>query len=72
MARDHRTPGADVIDVIVAVDVVQVSTRSAGDETGMTANVLEGPHRAVDSAGKQFFSRGEKFFGLRIGHEANA
>ena len=50
VAQNHRAPRADVIDVRVAVDVVEVGPCGAGDERRFAADRAERPRRAVDAA----------------------
>ena len=51
MAQDHRPPRADVVDVVVAVDVVEVGPLGPGDERRLAADGAERPRRAVHAAG---------------------
>ena len=48
--QDVRTPGAHVIDIFVAVHVVDLISLGMVDEYGSRADVLEGPDRGVDPA----------------------
>src|SRR5262249_51466950 len=41
----------DVIEIGIAVDIVEVSALAAGDEDRLAADAAEGPCRAVDAAG---------------------
>src|SRR5258708_2273950 len=49
--QDVRSPRADVIDVAVAVDVIEASPFAALDEQRLAAHSSEGPGGAVDPAG---------------------
>ena len=50
VAQDHRAPRADVVDVLVAVDVEQIGTRGAGHERRLAADRAEGSRGTVDAA----------------------
>ena len=52
VAQDHRAPGAEEVDVAVAVGVVEVRALGPHDEWRMAADGAEGADRRVDSAGK--------------------
>jgi hypothetical protein len=54
MTENHRSPGTDVIDKLVAVDIGDAGTFGFGDEQGMAAHRLERSHRTVDAAGDVF------------------
>ena len=50
-AEDHRSPGRDEVDVLVAVDVPDVGALAARHEDGVRhADPLHGAHRRVDPA----------------------
>ena len=49
--EQHRTPGADQVDVLVAVDVAQPGAGRGADEAGGAADGVEGPDRGVHAAG---------------------
>ena len=51
MAQDHRAPRADVVDVLVAVDVVEVGAWRPGHERRLAADGTERPRRAVHAPG---------------------
>ena len=57
MAQDHRAPGAEVVDVAVAVRVVEISALGAFDKRRRAAHRAESPHRRVDAAGKKRSAR---------------
>jgi len=44
VAQDHRAPGADVVDVALAVGVPEVGALGARDEARRAAHGLEGAH----------------------------
>ena len=50
VAEDHGAPGADQVDVLVAVDVGQARTLRRFDEAGGAADGAEGAHRGVHPA----------------------
>ncbi len=60
VAKDHRTPGLHVIDVTVAVAVINLRAAGVGDENRVAADRFEGAYRAVDPAGDVFFGFSEK------------
>src|SRR5262252_4585439 len=51
MAKDQRPPGADVIQVAIAVEVENVRPVTALDERRLPADCTERPRRAIDAAG---------------------
>ena len=53
VAEDHRTPGAEVVDIAIAVGVDEVGALGALDEWRRAAHGAKGPHRRVDAAGKE-------------------
>jgi hypothetical protein len=53
--EDHGTPGAEVVDVAVAIGVPEVGAFAADDEGRVAADGAKGTDRRVDSAGKNFF-----------------
>ena len=52
VAQNHRAPGAEVVDVAVAVGVVEIRALGALDEGRRAAHGAKGAHRRVDAAGK--------------------
>ena len=60
MAGDHRPPGADVVDVSIAVDVDQVGALGAFDERRRAADRGERAYRRIDAAGNNFAGRLEQ------------
>src|SRR4249919_295002 len=63
MADDHRSPRADVVDVMVAVDVHQVRALRALDEERFAADRFERAHRRIDAARHQRLGAGEQGVG---------
>ena len=52
--EDHRSPGADVVDVAVAVDVEQIGPLQRGRmKIGSPPDAAKRPGRTVDAAGHQ-------------------
>ena len=52
VAEDQRAPGADPVDVAVAVDVDQLAALAALDEDRLALDLPHRPHGRVDAAGK--------------------
>ncbi len=50
VAEDQRAPGADPVEVAVAVDVEQLAALAALDEDRVAADLPHRPHRRVDAA----------------------
>ena len=55
VAEDHGPPGAEEVEVAVAVDVVEVGSFGVADERRVTADGAEGPDGRVDASGKKQF-----------------
>ena len=53
MAEDERPPRTDVIEVTIAVDVVEIRPFAAGNEDRLAADAAKGAGRTVDAAGNQ-------------------
>ena len=52
MAQNHRSPGAEVVDVAVAVGIGEPGALGGGDEGRCAADGAKGPHGRVDAAGE--------------------
>ena len=57
MAQDQRAPGADVVDVFVAIDVENVTAPAVADERRYPADRTESARRTVDTAGNNQLRR---------------
>ena len=57
VAEDQRAPGADPVDVAVAVDVDQLAALAALDEEGVAVDLPHRPHGRVDAAGEHLQRR---------------
>ena len=68
VAEDHRSPGADVIEVAVAVDIDELGPFGMVDEDRLAAHPAEGPGRAVHAPGDKLLWRGEGGLALLAGH----
>ena len=55
VAEDHRSPGAEVVDVAVAVRVPEICALGAHYEGGIAADGAEGADGRVDAAGEELF-----------------
>ncbi|MNE50676.1 hypothetical protein D3C80_1452640 [compost metagenome] len=63
VAEDHRTPGADVVDVALVVLVGDVGAFGVLEEQRGAADAAEGAHRRVDAAGDVFLGVVEQDLG---------
>ena len=79
VAEEKRAPGADEVEVAVAVGVVEILGFAAVDDERVGLDGAEGADGRVDAADEEFFGAGEDFarawagefgFGLRGGHWA--
>ena len=61
VAEQDGAPGADEIEKLVAVNVIEVSTFAALDDERVAAHGAEGAHGAVDAADKEFCGAIEDF-----------
>ncbi len=57
VAEDHRAPGAEEVEVAVAVLVVEIGAFGMGEEGRIAADGAKGADGRVDSAGKEVFRR---------------
>ena len=62
VAQEHRAPAAHVIDIVVAVHVVDVAALRTGNKRRGRAYVSEGTHRAVHAARHERLGICKKFF----------
>ena len=62
MAQDERTPGADVIDVDLAVGIGDARAFARGEETGCPTDAAEGTDGRVDAPRDMALSGGKEFF----------
>ena len=53
VAKDHGAPGAEAVEVFVAVGVPQVGAEGALDERRIAADRAKRPYRRVHAAGQQ-------------------
>ena len=56
MAKDHRPPGAEEVEVAVAIFVVEVCAFGVGEEGWVSAYGAEGADGRVDASWEEFFS----------------
>ena len=63
MAEKHGAPGADVVEVFVAVNVDQVLALAAINDQRFSGDRAKRAHRTVDAADQQLFGAGEDFAG---------
>ena len=62
VAADGGAPGADVVDVLVAINVPDVGAFDVIEDDGLTADGFEGPHGGADAARHEFLGSVENFF----------
>ena len=63
VAEDHRPPGRDEVDVVVAIDVRQMTALRRGDESRSAADRREGAHGRIDPTGRRILGPTEQFSG---------
>ena len=68
MAENRWAPGADVIDVFVAIDVPHARAFGFVDEKRLAAHGAERAHGRIHAAGDAIEGLREKFFGLNVRH----
>src|SRR5262249_33426973 len=51
VAQDERAPRADIIEIGIAVEIVEVSALAASDEDRLAPDAAEGPGRTVHPTG---------------------
>src|SRR5215470_17072812 len=61
VAEEHGAPGADVVEQLVAVGIVEILAASLFDNQGLAADRTERADGAVDAADKNFFRFFEDF-----------
>ncbi len=61
VAMDRRTPGADVIDVFIAVDVADLGAAGVIDEEGIASDGAKGADGGIDAAGNMLQGGFEEF-----------
>ena len=67
VAEDQRAVGADVVDVLLAIQVEKVRSLSVADDGRVTANGPEGPGRTVHPAGDVFLNEAPAIAGRAAG-----
>ena len=68
MAENHRSPGKDVIEVAVAVEIEEIGPFGPIDENRLAADAAKRPGGTVDAAGHEFFRSGEGKTAFFAGH----
>jgi hypothetical protein len=51
MTEDERAPRSDIIEILIAVEIVEVRPFAASDEQRLSADGPEGARGTVDTAG---------------------
>ena len=69
VAQEHWPPAAHVIDIVVAIHIVDVAALRAGDKRRSRPHIAVGTHRAVHAARHERLGFGKKFFANRVFHE---
>ncbi|OQB91040.1 MAG: hypothetical protein BWX84_01584 [Verrucomicrobia bacterium ADurb.Bin118] len=64
MAQNSGPPGADIINVFVAIHVPDAAPRSAVHEEGLAANGAKGAHGGVDPSGNELQRFGKERLGF--------
>jgi hypothetical protein len=70
VAEDHGTPGAEEIEVAIAVFVKEIRAFGSGEEGRVSAYGAKGPDRRVDASREKFFGAKLQLAGAgeRAGH----
>ena len=68
MPQEHRAPAAHVVDIVVAVHIVDVAALRAGNKRRGGTHVTVGAHRAVHATGHQVLGFCKKFFAQGVVH----
>jgi hypothetical protein len=55
MAKNHRPPRTEVVEIPVAIGVPKISALGADEEWRRAPNGAKGAHRRVDPAGQEPF-----------------
>src|SRR5690349_2803371 len=63
MAEDHRPPGPNIVDVLIAIHVPQPCSLGPNDDWRLSSNSAKRTYRRIHAAGKEFF--GELLKGVR-------
>ena len=69
VAEQQRSPGPDVVDVLVAIHVEDVRALAARDERRVAAHGAIGAHGRVDAARYHFLRPAKQLFGFGSGHK---
>src|SRR5437660_4687936 len=62
MAQYRRSPGADVVNIIIAINVPDVCAFGFVDEKWLSSDGSKGAHGRIDSAGNKFQRLTKEFF----------
>jgi hypothetical protein len=65
MPQNGRSPGPDVVDVGVSIDIVHACTGRRGREEGGSTHRTERPHRGIDSPRRVFEGLGKQGLGTQ-------
>jgi hypothetical protein len=65
VAENHRTPGAEEVQVAIAIRVEEVRALGVGHERRVAAYGAKGTHGRVDASGKKFFGAKLQLAGAR-------
>ena len=64
MPQNHGSPRQDVVNIAVAIDIMQIGSAGFFDKKRMTAHSFKGPDRTIDTAGKELLSLCEILVGM--------
>ena len=59
MAKNHRPPGFNIINVVIAINIINMAAASLGYKRRCSAGTAERTHRTIHAAGNNFFSFGK-------------
>ena len=71
MSENHRAPGAEEVEITIAIGVEEIRALGVGHERGVAAYRAKGPHGRVDASGEKSFGTKLQVAGVgeAAGHE---
>ena len=70
MPEDHRSPGTDVVDIAIAIEIEEIRPAAALKKNRLPANSAERSSGAIHAAGHQLLGAGESNTALFARHHS--